>query len=831
MPEINMLVMQVKMKSQKRKQLSTLISSSHGFKILRSGIDMAKKDKNKFNKPQVTQSSNTAQATSLGLALQKAKSGITSIPEDLQNSILGAKLDFDSNQVNALEKAEPEKKVEIEKLLVEITDSAKRVRDMHEDVKKRVEDLSRKEDAFFRRSEENKKRTDEIQSLDNELKQRQTEIKKFESGLADKERDLEMRELDARSGFAAQNVAALKDLKNEIAELEANRTKLQLAIHQAEQKKLDDESARATELMERETEIANKERFHQQQLRRLDADWKDLERERSQIREDALREASLEIARLTEARQRTEARLEKVYHDLASTEQKLEQYQEFSEALVGRSAREVLDELAAQKRRVTQLENQIAFNHDDQLQSENEELRKLRDALKIQLDDVNLEFADAKSQLHRLRLGVSDKENLEKEKRALVTNNQILSARLDVLGKTVDDLTQSQQAEKPFPQMAWMDSASTSDWINDRDAKELRFPDQDVPDLKSFSIELRHRIAQAEDETELYFRLKDIQLLIAGLAMSQLHIYQGISGTGKTSLAKAFAKAMGGHCTDIAVQAGWRDRDDILGHYNAFEKRFYERDCLQGLYRAQTNDYKDRCNIILLDEMNLSRPEQYFAEFLSALEKNDPKHRLISLSESRLPNAPSLLVEGCKIRVPYNILFVGTANHDETTNEFADKTYDRAHVMTLPRHEAKFQIEKKQKASFSHSSLMKRFDEAVNNNIKEVEELLEELTTGPLTTILQDRFDLGWGNRFERQAKRFIPVFMATGGSKEDALDHLLASRVFRRGKVTGRYDATIDDLTAIENTLNDVWKSWKSKPEHSIALLTEDRRRKERGA
>ncbi|MBN0287701.1 AAA family ATPase, partial [Pseudomonas aeruginosa] len=96
---------------------------------------------------------------------------------------------------------------------------------------------------------------------------------------------------------------------------------------------------------------------------------------------------------------------------------------------------------------------------------------------------------------------------------------------------------------------------------------------------------------------------------------------QGISGTGKTSLAKAFAKAMGGFCTDIAVQAGWRDRDDLLGHYNAFERRFYEKDCLQALYRAQTPRWRDTCNVILLDEMNLSRPEQYFAEFLSALEK------------------------------------------------------------------------------------------------------------------------------------------------------------------------------------------------------------------
>ena len=62
-------------------------------------------------------------------------------------------------------------------------------------------------------------------------------------------------------------------------------------------------------------------------------------------------------------------------------------------------------------------------------------------------------------------------------------------------------------------------------------------------------------------------------------------------------------------------------------------------------------------------------------------------------------------------------------------------------------------------------------------------------------------------------------------------LDHLLASRVFRRGKVTGRYDATIDDLNAIEQALTTVWKGWKSEPRRSMALLADDRRRKERGA
>jgi hypothetical protein len=820
---------QVARESIEKKLWNTLTLSSNGFKFLRAGIEMAKH--NKGNKAPVAQNANTAQSA-VASAWQKATAGIGSLASLVQGDASAVALpDLEKDQVTALDKAEPEKKIELEKLLVDISEVAKRVRDLHEDAQKRTEDLVRKEEAFSRRSDENKKRTEEIHKLDEELKQIQVEIKKSESSLADKERELEKRELDARSGFAAQNVAALSELKKEIVELESKKTEIQLGILQAEQKALDDESARALVLMEREAEIANKERGLQQQQRRLDAEWKELERERAQIREDALREAEQEIAGWKTAHQRARDSRQKVYDELESTRQEIEQFRELSEVLAGRSAREILDELAAHKRRVTQLENQLASSEDDQLRAENEALRKLRDEQKVQLDEVHIELADTKAQLHRLRLGVSDKENLEREKRALEKNNQILSARLNDLGKTVDDLTQSQQSEKPFPQMAWMDSATNADWIKDRKAKELSLSEQDVPELKKFSVELQHRIAQAEDGATLHFRLEDIQLLIAGLAMSQLHIFQGISGTGKTSLAKAFAKAMGGHCTDIAVQAGWRDRDDLLGHYNAFEKRFYERDCLQGLYRAQTDAYKDRCNIILLDEMNLSRPEQYFAEFLSALEKNDPRDRLISLSESQLPNAPALLVEGRRIRVPHNVWFVGTANHDETTNEFADKTYDRAHVMTLPRHEAGFKVEPKPKASFSYGSLIERFDAAVTQNADEVSELLAKLTTGPLTSILQDRFDLGWGNRLERQAMRFVPVYMAAGGRKEDALDHLLASRVFRRGKVTGRYDATIDDLAAIEQDLTKVWKGWKSEPRRSMALLAEDRRRKERGA
>ena len=96
---------------------------------------------------------------------------------------------------------------------------------------------------------------------------------------------------------------------------------------------------------------------------------------------------------------------------------------------------------------------------------------------------------------------------------------------------------------------------------------------------------------------------------------------------------------------------------------------------------------------------------------------------------------------------------------------------------------------------------------------------------------MEEHFNFGWGNRFERQAKQFIPVVMAAGGSKEMALDHLLATRVFRNGKVTGRYDANMDDLGHIEKALKDAWKNWEGEPKKCLEALNQDRNRKERGA
>ena len=140
----------------------------------------------------------------------------------------------------------------------------------------------------------------------------------------------------------------------------------------------------------------------------------------------------------------------------------------------------------------------------------------------------------------------------------------------------------------------------------------------------------------------LYCSEQDIRAFLGGIAMNKLHILQGISGTGKTSFPIAFARALGRRGREnyklVEVQAAWRDRQDLIGYYNSFEGKFYETEFLAALYEARCPKFRDQIYIIILDEMNLSRPEQYFANFLSKLEQDAPELILNTDLERPSPN-------------------------------------------------------------------------------------------------------------------------------------------------------------------------------------------------
>ncbi len=76
---------------------------------------------------------------------------------------------------------------------------------------------------------------------------------------------------------------------------------------------------------------------------------------------------------------------------------------------------------------------------------------------------------------------------------------------------------------------------------------------------------------------------------------------------------------------------------------------------------------------LVLDEMNLSLVERYFADFLSAMESDEDIHLYADgTTENGVP---------AKIKLPKNLFIIGTVNIDETTNMFSPKVLDRANTI------------------------------------------------------------------------------------------------------------------------------------------------------
>ncbi len=264
-----------------------------------------------------------------------------------------------------------------------------------------------------------------------------------------------------------------------------------------------------------------------------------------------------------------------------------------------------------------------------------------------------------KARLARAEIAVTEIESLRDQKAALETSRSLLEAALRELRTDVEERIKRSDGRCPFPSSAAMD--------NDEKLQTAPSTRQKIFDLPGFVDDVRHAIATGRATgKKLYYSERDLRCFLGGLAMSRLHLLQGISGTGKTSLPVAFAGAIGAGCKVIEIQAGWRDRQDLLGHYNAFERKFYESEFLLALYRAGCPRYEPLPFIIVLDEMNLSHPEQYFAEFISKLEQPS-RARQIELTTEAVEPAPRLFQEGRILPLPRNVWFVGTANHDETT--------------------------------------------------------------------------------------------------------------------------------------------------------------------
>lgn len=192
----------------------------------------------------------------------------------------------------------------------------------------------------------------------------------------------------------------------------------------------------------------------------------------------------------------------------------------------------------------------------------------------------------------------------------------------------------------------------------------------------------------------------------------------GISGTGKSRIVKQMAfescpdipalrndKTAPGNYELIEVKPNWHDSSELLGYESEIGGPHYVVTPFVR-FLVKSMRYPDVPFFVCMDEMNLAPVEQYFAEFLSVLESRkllsdgtitseplikadifskyaDQLHRDLDISDTETYKAVYDRLKNDGLRLPSNLIVVGTVNMDETTHQFSRKVIDRAMTIEM----------------------------------------------------------------------------------------------------------------------------------------------------
>ena len=286
----------------------------------------------------------------------------------------------------------------------------------------------------------------------------------------------------------------------------------------------------------------------------------------------------------------------------------------------------------------------------------------------------------------------------------------------------------------------------------DTDRIDLR---ETLPSLKEI---LKHFDQLKDADDPLIFPGKTVEALHAGLwtdARRHFAVLTGLSGTGKTRLAREYAKAIAGDedaVATITVQPGWYDSAPLLGHVNPLRPDEFVRPAfLELLLRAA--DRPAEPHFAILDEMNLSHVEQYLAPLLSAMETGDELD-LHGRDEEDISGVPG------QLPYPQNLVVIGTVNMDETTVGISDKVLDRAFT-----HEF-WEVEVDQWPGWSNTAL------------GDGEELVRRTLMQLMDALSPVRLHFGW--RVIKEVVGFVERATADGGSLDAtaALDRVIYAKI-----------------------------------------------------
>lgn len=388
--------------------------------------------------------------------------------------------------------------------------------------------------------------------------------------------------------------------------------------------------------------------------------------------------------------------------------------------------------------------------------------------LRIQHQEVSAKLRETEEEL---RKAVIYKDDLDNQRRFI----KILELQKSELQKELDRVVglYENQSTHVFNSLSKLDESF----------QPSKYASSVPHTLKYICENFRNYLASRDDKEKLYYNIKHIRTFIAGFASARLMILKGMSGTGKSSLPTAFMDYVKCVTESVSVQSSWKDRNDLLGFYNDFKKQYKETDFLKMQYQATLDS--DNIYCIVLDEMNLSRIEYYFADYLSVLEKEESKWRVNLISEDVQGEMPKFVVDG-NLQIRNNCWFIGTANDDDSVQTITDKVYDRAIVIDFKEREDPFKpagyfstIE------LSNSAFQKLLKSAIV--LSEADKVKIAQLVDDLDFNMKVYFSISFGNRISKQIGLFVAAYMACGGDMIEAIDIMFATKVLR--KLQGRYD------------------------------------------
>lgn len=598
-----------------------------------------------------------------------------------------------------------------------------------------------------------------------ELDSRENNIEQIEKdAIAEATKELKTKTKD----FQYKIESLLKD-KADLDELRANfKVELELDFKDQYDKLLSDKA----NLENQVTQLNNNIKKLEAEKRGLSDDNSFLEKELGKLKEIKLKVTQLEfeVTEWTTKYTNLEQSYNKKLEEIGKLNIRLLEY--------GNNPEQALKEKEKLEDELRKLKDLMADTPDAEELAELRTVRKSLEDLTIKYNKMAKEKALTDAKNVTFEAMESDIENYKRYIRVLEAQKAELEHEL----KRNADLY-SARASKVFANLSEIDNVQKYPLTAGTNNTSIT--------LKDLCTKFRGYLAFRNDKKQLYYDEDVIRTFVAGFASARLTILEGLSGTGKSSLPRAFMDFVGAHTIEVPVQSSWKDRNDLLGFYNDFKKQYKETDFLKALYTA-THD-KNGLYLIVLDEMNLSRIEYYFADLLSVLEKDPQKWEIELISDYASINTdinawPENIHDG-KLSVLENTWFIGTANKDDSTFMITDKVYDRSVIIDFQSKGMRGTGDQTYKYydpipldNEDFQRLMRSATRISENDKRAYKEVISYLDQQ-----VRMAFDITFGNRIENQLDSFVPCYMNCGGTYFGAIDIMFSKKVLR--KLEGKYD------------------------------------------